>query len=92
MHSDEVGSGKGRCLQCLLKSKFDKGCLHPTSKRPVLLCKLKKAMYGLDDSSLLWYKTVEKQKLNLGCIKLQSDPAILYYPHPKDGSLKGLVG
>ena len=36
--------------------------------------------------------TVEKQKLNLGCIKLQSDPAILYYPHPKDGSLKGLVG
>ena len=61
-------------------------------QRPGWLWKLLAAMYGLDDASLLWYKTVEEEMLNLGCKKLQSDPAIFYYHHPEEKTLHGLVG
>mgnify|MGYP001297108246 FL=1 len=61
-------------------------------QRPGQLWKLKRAMYGLDDASLLWYKTVEEEMLRLGCQKLQSDPAIFYYHHPDNKTLEGLVG
>ena len=49
-------------------------------------------MYGLDDASLLWYKTIEEEMLKLGCQKLQSDPAIFYYHHPESKELEGIAG
>ena len=49
-------------------------------------------MYGLDDASLLWYKTVEEEVYRLGRKKLQSDPAIFYFHHPKKKELEGMVG
>ena len=57
-----------------------------------MIWKLEQAMYGLDDASLLWYKTVEKKMYDLGCQKLQSDPAIFYLQHPKTKQLEGLLG
>ena len=56
------------------------------------LWKLRKAMYGLDDASLLWYKTVEEEMYKLGGKKLQSDPTIFYFHHPKKCHLEGMVG
>ena len=61
-------------------------------QRPGYLWRLVKAMYGLDDAALLWFKTVEKEMLALGCKKLQSDPAIFFYPNPETGDLEGLLG
>ena len=61
-------------------------------QRPGMIWKLLKAMYGLDDASLLWYKTVEEEMVKLGCKKLQSDPAIFYYHHPTEKTLQGIVG
>ena len=61
-------------------------------QRPGYLWRLKRAMYGLDDASLLWYKTVEKEMYRLGCKKLQSDPAIFYYHHPEQKTLEGILG
>ena len=56
------------------------------------LWKLRKAMYGLDDASLLWYKTVKEEMYKLGGKKLQSDPTIFYFHHPKKCHLEGMVG
>ena len=61
-------------------------------QRPGELWKLEAAMYGLDDASLLWYKTVEEKMYALGCKKLQSDPAIFYFQHPKTKQLEGIIG
>ena len=61
-------------------------------QRPGMIWKLNQAMYGLDDASLLWYKTVEEKMYSLGCQKLQSDPAIFYLQHPKTKQLEGLLG
>ena len=61
-------------------------------QRPGQIWKLRKAMYGLDDASLLWYKTVEEEMYKLGGKKLQSDPAIFYFHHPKKCHLEGMVG
>ena len=61
-------------------------------QRPGMIWRLLRAMYGLDDASLLWYKTVEEEMIKLGCQKLQSDPAIFFYHHPTEKTLQGIVG
>ena len=61
-------------------------------QRPGMLWKLCAAMYGLDDASLLWYKTLEEVMIELGCTKLQADPAIFFFHHPETKRLEGIAG
>ena len=46
-------------------------------------------MYGLDDSGLKWYKTIENKLITLGCMRLHTDLAVFYYI--EDQKLKGIA-
>ena len=50
---------------------------------------LQKPMYGLDDSGLKWYQTVDSKLRKLGCNRLHTDLAVFYYIH--EGKLKGIA-
>ena len=43
------------------------------------LWKLNKAVYGLNDASRVWYFTIKKCLLDLGCNQVTSDPAMFYW-------------
>ena len=52
------------------------------------LWKLHKAVYGLNDASRVWYFTIKKCLLDLGCKQVKSDPAMFYWY--KENKLSGI--
>ena len=56
---------------------------------PGTLWRLETPMYGLDDSGLKWYKTVDNKLRKLGCQRLHTDLAVFYYI--KDNKLRGIT-
>ena len=57
-------------------------------KKPNIIWKLKKAVYGLSDAAKSWYESVVTEMLRLGCEKSKYEPAFYFY---KDASkLHGL--
>ena len=59
-------------------------------KAPNTLWKLKKAVYGLSDAGLKWYKRVVAVLQSLGGRKSEMDTAVFVF-HSKEGELEGLV-
>ena len=57
---------------------------------PNTLWKLKKAVYGLGDTGLKWYKRVVAVLQSLGGRKSEMDTAVFVF-HSKEGELEGLV-
>ena len=57
---------------------------------PGVIWLLQKPMYGLEDASLQWYKTLADRLKKLGCIKLITDPATFYWLD-KDQRLGGII-
>ena len=57
-------------------------------RSPGTLWRLEKPMYGLDDSGLKWYKTIENKLKRLGCLRLHTDLAVFYYI--KENQLRGI--
>ena len=51
---------------------------------PGVIWRLRKPMYGLEDASLQWYKTLTKRLLELGCKRLTTDPATFYWRDEND--------
>ena len=51
---------------------------------PGVIWRLKKPMYGLEDASLQWYKTLSNKLIELGCVRLTTDPATFYWRNEKD--------
>ena len=43
------------------------------------LWRLNKAIYGLSDASRIWYFTIKKCLMKLGCTQVKSDPAMFYW-------------
>ena len=58
-------------------------------RSPGTLWKLEKPMYGLDDSGLKWYKTIDNKLKTLGCTRLHTDLAVFYYT--KGNKLRGIT-
>ena len=56
---------------------------------PGTLWRLEKPMFGLDDSGLKWYKTIDNKLRKLGCQRLHTDLAVFYYQ--KDNKLRGIM-
>ena len=57
---------------------------------PGVLWRLLKPMYGLEDASLQWYKTLADRLIKLGCTKLITDPAVFFWLD-KEGKLGGII-
>ena len=57
---------------------------------PGVLWLLRKPMYGLEDASLQWYKTLADRLKKLGCTKLITDPATFYW-WDKNKRLGGII-
>ena len=57
---------------------------------PGTLWLLRKPMYGLEDASLKWYKTLEDRLIGLGCTKMTLDPAMFVWKD-KTGKLGGII-
>lgn len=52
--------------------------LYVLTDQPKKVCKLKKAQYGLPDSSLDWYKTLDKHLKDLGLVNSKIEQCIYY--------------
>ena len=59
-------------------------------KKPGVIWRILKPMYGLGDASLQWYNTLAKTLIELGCIRLNTDPAMFYW-YEENGKLGGIV-
>ena len=57
---------------------------------PGVIWRLRKPMYGLEDASLQWYKTLADRLAKLGCTKLITDPATFYWRDETD-KLGGII-
>ena len=57
---------------------------------PGVVWLLRKPMYGLEDASLKWYKTLADRLVKLGCIKMTLDPAMFVW-RDKDNKLGGVI-
>ena len=60
-------------------------------KKPGILWRLKKTVYGTADGARKFYISVNGTLQELGCIQVSGEEA-LYYWHDKNGKLAGLIG
>ena len=62
----------------------------PEEKKPGVIWRLKKAVYGLNDASRKWWLKCSGELEDLGCVKSAYDPALFLY-FGKHGKLSGIV-
>ena len=59
-------------------------------KKPGIIWKIKKCVYGLDDAGRQWFLKVESDLKNLGGKQSKSDPCLFFF-YNKDGDLDGII-
>ena len=58
-------------------------------KKPNVIWRLNKAVYGLKDASLKWYKRLDKELITLDCVRSKLDTAC--YIYQREGQLAGIA-
>ena len=56
-------------------------------KKPNIISRLNKAVYGLNDAPLKWYEHLDKELISLGGVRFKIDTA--YYIYRGEGQLAG---
>ena len=65
--------------------------MEPSSeeKKPNVIWRLNKAVYGLNDAQLKWYECLDKELIALGCVRSKLDTAC--YIYREEGQLAGIA-
>ena len=62
----------------------------PEEKKPGVIWRLKKAVYGLNDASRRWWEKCSAELEGLGCVRSLFDPALFLY-FDTNGKLSGII-